>query len=197
LSSSTPGPMVPSGSWMPTVNRYNPRFLSKEGTIRPQQIPVQIPTGNLRAIVTAQRDATGARRIQTALANLVSSVSLPVERFASSTEFLRRARSESPSCLVLDMRLQGMSGLDLQRRLQAQAGPFRSSIARPKRTPTGVCADGCCKLGLWPCCTSHSTPSNSCDWWRMPCGRDSCPIADPERVSPINQGRLVASSVCL
>jgi CheY-like chemotaxis protein len=50
LSSSTPGPKVPSGSWMPTVNRYDPRFLSKEGTIRPQQIPVQIPTGNLSAI---------------------------------------------------------------------------------------------------------------------------------------------------
>jgi hypothetical protein len=131
------------------------------------------------------------------LVNPARSVSLPVERFASSTEFLRRGRSESPSCLVLDMRLQGMSGLDLQRRLQAQAGPFRSSIARRKRTPTGVCADGCRKLGLWPCCTSHSSPSNSCDWWRMPCGRDNCPIADAESVSPINQGRLVASSVCL
>jgi CheY-like chemotaxis protein len=89
LSSSTPGPMVPSGSWTPTVNRYNPRFLSKEGTIRPQQIP--------------DEDAS----MREALTNLVSSVSLPVERFASSTEFPRRGGSENPSCLVLDVRLPG------------------------------------------------------------------------------------------
>jgi FixJ family two-component response regulator len=57
-----------------------------------------------------------------ALANLVSSVSLRVECFASSTEFLRRGRSESPSCLVLDVRLPGLSGLELQRRL-ARAEP--------------------------------------------------------------------------
>ena len=57
-----------------------------------------------------------------ALANLVTSVSLRVECFASSTEFLRRDRSESPSCLVLDVRLPGLSGLELQRRL-ARAQP--------------------------------------------------------------------------
>ena len=52
-----------------------------------------------------------------ALANLVTSVSLRVECFASSMEFLRRDRSDGPSCLVLDVRLPGMSGLELQRRL--------------------------------------------------------------------------------
>jgi FixJ family two-component response regulator len=57
-----------------------------------------------------------------ALANLVTSVSLRVECFASSTEFLRRDRSEGPSCLVLDVRLPGLSGLELQRRL-ARAQP--------------------------------------------------------------------------
>jgi FixJ family two-component response regulator len=57
-----------------------------------------------------------------ALANLITSVSLRVECFASSTEFLRRDRSESPSCLVLDVRLPGLSGLELQRRL-AHAQP--------------------------------------------------------------------------
>ena len=57
-----------------------------------------------------------------ALANLVTSVSLRVECFASSAEFLRRDRSESPSCLVLDVRLPGLSGLELQRRL-ARAQP--------------------------------------------------------------------------
>jgi FixJ family two-component response regulator len=57
-----------------------------------------------------------------AVANLVSSVSLRVECFASSTEFLRRGRSESPSWLVLDVRLPGLSGLEVQRRL-ARAEP--------------------------------------------------------------------------
>jgi FixJ family two-component response regulator len=57
-----------------------------------------------------------------ALANLITSVSLRVECFASSTEFLRRDRSEGPSCLVLDVRLPGLSGLELQRRL-ARAQP--------------------------------------------------------------------------
>ena len=57
-----------------------------------------------------------------ALANLIASVSLRVECFASSTEFLLRDRSESPSCLVLDVRLPGLSGLELQRRL-ARAQP--------------------------------------------------------------------------
>jgi FixJ family two-component response regulator len=55
--------------------------------------------------------------VREAMANLFSSVSLRVECFASSTEFLRRGRSESPSCLVLDVRLPDLSGLELQRRL--------------------------------------------------------------------------------
>jgi FixJ family two-component response regulator len=57
-----------------------------------------------------------------ALANLITSVSLRVECFTSSTEFLRCDRSEGPSCLVLDVRLPGLSGLELQRRL-ARAQP--------------------------------------------------------------------------
>ena len=59
-----------------------------------------------------------------ALANLVTSVSLRVECFASSTEFLRRDRSEGPSCLVLDVRLPGLSGLELQRRLARGQPPI-------------------------------------------------------------------------
>jgi FixJ family two-component response regulator len=52
-----------------------------------------------------------------ALASLIGSVALRVECFASPGEFLRRRRSESPSCLILDVRMPGLSGLDLQRRL--------------------------------------------------------------------------------
>src|SRR6202035_2964404 len=50
------------------------------------------------------------------LENLIRSVGLRVELFASAQEFLRRNRLDLPSCLVLDVRLPGLSGLDLQRR---------------------------------------------------------------------------------
>jgi FixJ family two-component response regulator len=50
------------------------------------------------------------------LKNLIRSVGLRVELFASAHEFLRSKRPDLPSCLVLDVRLPGLSGLDLQRR---------------------------------------------------------------------------------
>ena len=50
------------------------------------------------------------------LKNLLRSVGLQVELFASAQEFLRNKRPDLPSCLVLDVRLPGLSGLDLQRR---------------------------------------------------------------------------------
>ena len=50
------------------------------------------------------------------LKNLIRSVGLRVELFASAQEFLRSNRPDLPSCLVLDVRLPGLSGLDLQRR---------------------------------------------------------------------------------
>jgi FixJ family two-component response regulator len=50
------------------------------------------------------------------LKNLLRSVGLRAELFASAQEFLRSKRPDMPSCLVLDVRLPGLSGLDLQRR---------------------------------------------------------------------------------
>ena len=54
--------------------------------------------------------------IRESLKNLIRSVGLRVELFASAQEFLRSKRPDVPSCLVLDVRLPGLSGLDLQRR---------------------------------------------------------------------------------
>jgi FixJ family two-component response regulator len=51
------------------------------------------------------------------LKNLTRSVGLRVEAFASAQEFLRAKRSEEPGCLVLDVRMPGLSGLDLQKRM--------------------------------------------------------------------------------
>ena len=52
-----------------------------------------------------------------AVQDLVESVGLLAESFATGGEFLRRERTTSPSCLVLDVRLPQMSGLDFQSRL--------------------------------------------------------------------------------
>ena len=50
------------------------------------------------------------------LRNLIRSIGLRAELFASAQEFLRSKRPDVPGCLVLDVRLPGLSGLDLQRR---------------------------------------------------------------------------------
>jgi FixJ family two-component response regulator len=52
-----------------------------------------------------------------ALARLFHSVKLRVEVFASAQEFLKSSRPDVPSCLVLDVRLPGLSGLDFQAEL--------------------------------------------------------------------------------
>src|SRR5262249_25474253 len=52
-----------------------------------------------------------------ALARLLQSVQLRVEVFASPQEFLQSERPDIPSCLVLDVRLPGLSGLDFQAEL--------------------------------------------------------------------------------
>jgi FixJ family two-component response regulator len=51
------------------------------------------------------------------LDSLIRSVGLRVESFSSAQEFLQRKTPEGPACLVLDVRLPGLSGLDLQREL--------------------------------------------------------------------------------
>ena len=52
-----------------------------------------------------------------AITDLVESVGLRAESFASGEEFLRTRRTADPSCLVLDVRLPEMSGLDFQSQL--------------------------------------------------------------------------------
>ena len=55
--------------------------------------------------------------VREALVSLIRSAGLSVETFASAPEFLNRQQIDEPSCLVLDVRLPGLSGLDLQQRL--------------------------------------------------------------------------------
>jgi len=56
-------------------------------------------------------------RMRAAMQRLLKSVGLRAEAFASPQEFLRRKLPDGPRCLILDVRLPGMSGLDVQRKL--------------------------------------------------------------------------------
>jgi FixJ family two-component response regulator len=55
--------------------------------------------------------------VRRGLESLVKSSGLCVETFASAREFMEAKQSDAPGCLVLDVRLPGLSGLDLQRQL--------------------------------------------------------------------------------
>ena len=55
--------------------------------------------------------------VREALASLIGSVALHVECFATPGEFLHRAGDDNPSCVVLDVRMPGLSGLEVQQRL--------------------------------------------------------------------------------
>ena len=55
--------------------------------------------------------------VREGLSSLIRAAGLQVETFASAQEFLTRLGAETPSCLVLDLQLPGLSGLDLQQRM--------------------------------------------------------------------------------
>ena len=57
--------------------------------------------------------------VREAIKSLIKSVGLRVETFESAQQFLESKRPEVPGCVVLDVRLPGLSGLDLQRELAA------------------------------------------------------------------------------
>src|SRR5262249_33822411 len=57
------------------------------------------------------------RSMRESLHDLLGSVGLHVQTFASAHEFLTSQRPDGPSCLVLDIQLPGLSGLELQQEL--------------------------------------------------------------------------------
>lgn len=56
--------------------------------------------------------------VRASIRGLLKSVGLPSEGFASAQDFLEHKRSDIPSCLILDVRLPGISGLDFQNELR-------------------------------------------------------------------------------
>lgn len=59
-----------------------------------------------------------------ALSSLIRSVGLHIETFASAQDFLQYSRPDTPACLVLDVRMPGLSGLDLQQALSSWGDPI-------------------------------------------------------------------------
>ena len=62
--------------------------------------------------------------VRNSLKSLIRSVGLQVELFGSAQEFLQRKRPDVPACLILDIRLPGISGLDFQRKLTETNNPI-------------------------------------------------------------------------
>ena len=56
--------------------------------------------------------------VQQSLADLIASANLPAQTFGSTAEFMRRQRPDVPACLILDVELPGLSGLDFQLELK-------------------------------------------------------------------------------
>src|ERR1700734_190203 len=74
--------------------------------------PAAVPT-----VFVVDDDAS----VRAAIQGMLKSVDLRSEAFGTPQEFLRSKRPDAPSCLVLDVRLPGVSGLDFQQEL-ADAG---------------------------------------------------------------------------
>jgi FixJ family two-component response regulator len=74
-----------------------------------------MPTTQTESVVFVVDDDAS---IRAAVKSLLKSVGLRSESFGSTEEFVNAVRPEAPSCLVLDVRLPGMSGLEFQAELE-------------------------------------------------------------------------------
>jgi len=77
-------------------------------------------------------------RVREALTSLLSSVGFRVEVFASATEYLKFKKPDSPACLILDLQLPGMSGLDLQREIAGGDAPAIVFVTGHGDVPSSV-----------------------------------------------------------
>lgn len=68
------------------------------------------------AIFVVDDDAS----VRDAISNLLDSVGLPAQAFASAEEFMNARRPDVPSCLILDVRLPGRNGLEFQDELEKE-----------------------------------------------------------------------------
>jgi FixJ family two-component response regulator len=92
-------------------------------------------TSSAKPIIFVLDDDAGVRR---GLSNLLSSAGMQVVVFSSAAEFLRASASQRPACLILDLQLPDISGLDLQRELAETGGPPIVFISGHSDIPTSV-----------------------------------------------------------
>ena len=77
-------------------------------------------------------------RVREALSSLLDSVGLRVTAFASAGEFLQSEKPDAPACLVLDLELPDINGLDLQQELAAGDAPPIVFITGHANVPSSV-----------------------------------------------------------
>jgi FixJ family two-component response regulator len=78
--------------------------------------PVLDRDGNTRIIAIVDDDES----VRFALEGMMKSVGLPAQAFASAEDFLNSGLLRQTACLIADIRMPGMSGLDLQSKLNAE-----------------------------------------------------------------------------
>lgn len=81
-----------------------------------QSGPVENRDSNARIIAIVDDDES----VRFALAGMMKSVGLPAQAFASAEDFLNSGLLHRTACLIADIRMPGMSGLDLQNKLSAE-----------------------------------------------------------------------------
>ncbi len=104
------------------------------------------PSGKVKAgptVYVVDDDAT----LRRALERLLRSAGYVVETFSSAEDFLERSPDGADGALVLDVRMGGMSGPELQARLAAAGSPLRTfviSAVDDPRVQAQVLASGAC-----------------------------------------------------
>ena len=75
------------------------------------------PGGGERSMIYVVDDDESVRK---AFKRLLRSVNLDVETFSSAEEFLESQKPDKDSCIIIDIRMPGLTGFDLQRKLNDQ-----------------------------------------------------------------------------
>ena len=113
-TTQTPSNSRPISSWKP--NPGSPRVLRMQGGVRVRPTSRELPSGAETPLVIVVDDDEAVRL---ALVELMESVGLDAVSFGSTSELLEADLTDRPGCLVLDVRMPGLSGLDLQTQLSS------------------------------------------------------------------------------
>ncbi len=104
----------PISSWKPEPG--SARIVRMQGGVRVRPAPRELPSGAETPLVIVVDDDEAVRL---ALVELMESVGLDAVGFGSTRELLEADLTDQPGCLVLDVRMPGLSGLDLQTQLSS------------------------------------------------------------------------------